>query len=141
MKKSRLICLSLIAVFLVCILFWHGYSAYYTKQFETLTRNLFVNSTSWERLLFDATSEQAVSEESAKKLLSENSDFVHEIEYIPEYSGIYLKTQWMFPNVEGILISEVEIEPIPFERNMGIEIEHLGSTENLYLYRLHYYWD
>ena len=141
MKKSRLIRLSLLAVFLACMLFWHGCSVRYTKQFETLTLDIRANSPSWQRLLSGARLEQSVSEEHATKLLSENSSFVQTIEYLPEYSGIYLVTKQMFPSKEGVLISEAEIEPISRERNTGIEIEHLGSSENLLLYRLHYYWD
>jgi len=141
MKKSRLIRLSLLAVFLACMLFWHGCSVRYTKRFETMTHHILANSSSWQRLLSDAMSEQSVSEEHATKLLSENSGFVQSIEYLPEYPGIYLVAKQMFPSKEGILISEAEIEPISLERNTGIEIEHLGSSENLLLYRLHYYWD
>lgn len=141
MKKSRFIRLSLLAVFLVCMLLWHGCSVRYTKQFETLTLDIRANSPSWQRLLSGAISEQSVSEEHAAKLLSENSSFVQTIEYLPEYPGIYLVIKQMFPSKEGVLISEAELEPISRERNTGIEIEYLGSSENLLLYRLHYYWD
>ena len=141
MKKSQLLRLSLLAVFLACMLFWYGCSVRYSKQFETLTIDILANSPSWKRLLSGAMSEQSISEEYAKKLLSENGSFVKTIEYKPEYSGIYLVTKHIFPSKEGFLISEAEIESIPYERNTGIEIEYLGSSENLLLYRLHYYWD
>ena len=141
MKKSQLLRLSLLAVFLACMLLWHGCSVRYTKQFETLTIDILANSPSWQRLLSGAISEQSVSEEHATKLLSGNSSFVQTIEYLPEYPGIYLVIKQMFPSKEGVLISEAELEPISRERNTGIEIEYLGSSENLLLYRLHYYWD
>ena len=141
MKKRRLIRLSLLAVFLVCMLFWYGCSVRYTKQFETLTLDILADSPSWQRILSGAMSERSVSEEHAMKLLSENHSFVQTIEYLPEYSGIYLVTKQIFPSKEGVLVSEVEIEPISRKRNTGIEIEHLGSSENLFFYRLHYYWD
>lgn len=141
MKKSRLICLLLLAVLLVCIFFWHGCSVRYTKHFETLTFDILTNSQSWQSILSLAMLEQSVSEEYAMNLLSANSSFVETIEYLPEYLGVYLVTKQMFASKEGVLISETKIEPISRKRKTGIEIEHLGSSENLLLYRLHYYWD
>ena len=91
--------------------------------------------------MIEAVAEESISEEHARELLSENSIFVRAIEYEPEYSGIYLVTEWMFPSKEGILVSNLEIEYISMERNTGVEIEFMGSADDLFLYRLHYYWD
>ncbi|MBE5766420.1 MAG: hypothetical protein E7335_04520 [Clostridiales bacterium] len=141
MKNSRLIRLSLIFVFEICILLCYGYSVRYTNQFEAITLDILSNSSPWQRLVTDAILEQSVSEEHAAKLLSESNSFVQTIEYLPEYSGIYLVTKQCFPSKEGILISTLDIEPIPLDRNIGKEIELLDSVNGLYLYRLHYYWD
>ena len=141
MKNSRLIRLSLIFFFEICILLCYGYSVRYTNQFEAITLDILSNSSPWQRLVTDAILEQSVSEEHAAKLLSESNSFVQTIEYLPEYSGIYLVTKQWFPSKEGILISTLDIEPIPLDRNIGEEIELLDSVNGLYLYKLYYYWD
>ena len=141
MKSRRLISISLVVTFLICILFYNLHSKCYTKQSETIARDILSNAHSWQELLIEAVVEESISEEHARELLSENSIFVRAIEYEPEYSGIYLVTEWMFPNKEGILVSTLEIEHISLERNAGIEIEFMGSVNDLFLYRLHYYWD
>ena len=141
MKIRRLIRISLIAIFIACVLLYNLHCNRYTKQFEVMTQDILINAHSWQELLVEAVAEKAISEGHTRELLSENSSFVHEIEYEPEYSGIYLVTKWMFPSEEGILISNIDIAPIPHSRNTGTEIEFLGSANELFLYRLHYYWD
>jgi len=106
-----------------------------------MTLDILSNPPSWQRLLSDATIEQSVSEERVRELLSENSNYIRAIDYDSEYSGIYLLTKQMFPSKEGILISALNIEPIPLAHDTGTEIELLGSANGLFLYRLHYYWD
>ena len=141
MKKRRLIYISVLVECMVCMLIYNVYSGWYSKQFEETTLDILSNAYSWQEILSETVAEQSVSEELAKELLSEDCKFIRAIEYDPQYSGIYLITKQMFSSKEGILISTMEIEPVPLERNTGTEIAPIGSSDDFFLYRLHYYWD
>lgn len=141
MKKRRLICISVLVVCMVCMLIYNVHAVWHSKKFEKTVLDILSKADSWQELLLETVTEQSVSEELTKELLSEDRMFIRAIEYKSQYSGIYLVTKRMLPQREGILISSLDIEPISLERNTGTEIEWIGSSDGLFLYRLHYYWD
>ena len=141
MNIRPIIRLSLISILLISMLLWHIFSICYEKQFEKTAFGILSDASSWQMVLSSAGEVQSVSEKRVNELLSENVTSVHSIEYLAEYSGIFLITKNRCPTKEGILISSLSIDPIPLTGNTGTEIELLSSSNGLYLYRLHYYWD
>jgi len=111
------------------------------RKSAELVEMLTADAESWEIFLDESITGGAADTESAEELISGYGRLVQEVEYISEYSGIYLVMHHMFPTKDGLLLSYEEIEAVPMEQNTGECIEALPADTEFSIYRLQYYWD
>lgn len=131
----------IVAIFILCIIVGYTNHALYAEEFDDMVLDIQKQSKQWGSILNEFPASGQLNPAEAEALIAPYSGFIKAIEFVEEYSGVYLVTRDFFPLKEGLLLTYDNIQPIPADGNTGISIEKLPMSSEFSAYRLCYYWD